>query len=128
MYAEKWMSVIVKDNEIYDYLSICFADLEKNFKTNQEIVTEYKTALDSFRKGKNKKRSKFFKKTDFVAVSPSERHGVFGKSHFLGRGYWGYPLSYFMNALDFGQPIDYRTQKSTNFPWYRKKHGQTAKS
>jgi len=56
------MSVIVKDNEIYDHLSICFADLEKNFKTNQEIVTEYKVTLDSFRKGKTKSDQSFLKK------------------------------------------------------------------
>ena len=58
-------------------------------------------------------------------TSPSERQGVFGKSYFLGKGYCGCPLSYFMNALDFGQPIDYRTQQSIHFSWYRKKHGQT---
>jgi len=36
------MTSVVKDNEIYDYLSDCFTDLQENYATNLEIITEYK--------------------------------------------------------------------------------------
>jgi len=119
-YAEKWMSTIVKDNEILDYLIECFEDLGENFKTNQEIIMEYKKALDASRKGRKRKQSKFFKKTDFIATNPVKHRGFVSKSNFVGKGYWGYPLSYFLNNLDFG-PINHRTQLSANFRGYRKK-------
>ena len=123
--AEKWMRVIVKDNEIYDYISGCFMDLQQNYKKNQEIVTEYKKTLDSFRNSKNKRKSKFFKESDFFVKVPTSRKGG-KKHHYLKNGYGGYHLSNFLNVLDFG-PLDYRLSFVEELHWHRKKHRQTRK-
>jgi len=41
----------------------------------------------------------------------------------LGKGFWGYHLSNFLNVLDPGQ-ISYMSQLGMAYPWYRKKHGR----
>ena len=125
-YAEKWMRVIVKDNEIYDYMSECFTDLQQNYKKNQEIVTEYKKTLDSFRNSKNKRKSKFFEGSRIFVKVPTNRKGG-KKHHLLENGYSGYHLSNFLNVLDFG-PLDYRLLFIEELHWHRKKHRQTRKN
>lgn len=120
------MASIVKDNEIYDYLNDCFTDLEQNFKTNLRIITEYKMALDSFRRGKKRMHSKFFKERDFIVKAPTNRKGYDSRSNYLGAGYWGYQISNFLNVLDFG-PFYYLSQLSTENLSYQKKRGQRSR-
>jgi len=114
------MTSIVKDNEIYDYMNDCFMDLQQNYKKNQEIVTECKKILDSFKDGKNKRKSKFFKGTIFGVRAPTSRRGYFGWKNYVGKGLCGYHLSNFLNVLDFG-PLDYRLSFVEELHWHRKK-------
>jgi len=118
--AKKWMVSIVKDNETFDYLSHCFVDLQQNFKKNREIVTEYKKVIDSFRKGKNKINTKFFKKHDFRTKVPINRYRYHSFRFYLDDGYGDYHLSNFLNVLDFG-PLDYRSQVLKKIYMGRKK-------
>ncbi len=124
--AEKWMRVIVKDNEIYDYMCGCFMDLQENYKKNHEIVTEHKERLDYFRNSKNKRKLKFFEDSRIFVKVPTDRKSG-KKHHLLENGYGGYHLSNFFNVLDFG-PLDYRLSFVEEIHWHRKKHRQTTKN
>ena len=118
--AEKWMRIIVRDNEIYDYLSGCFTDLQQNYKINQKIVTKYKHTLESFRKNKKKQISEFFKDNEFIIKVPTNRK--LGNMHYyLGNGYYNYHVSNFLNVLDFG-PLKYRLFFVSIFKWTQKKY------
>ena len=121
-YSEKWIVSIVKDNEIYDMLVSWLKDLQENYKRNQEISTEYRQTLESYRKGKRRTKSKFFKKEDFLVKVPTKRRGHIGGKYYLGKGQWGYNLSNFLNVLDFG-PLNYLAPLEVIHPWYRKKRG-----
>ena len=122
-YANKWMTSLVKDNEIYDYLHSCFEDLQQNYKTNQKIITEYKDTLESFREAKKPKKSKFCFKEDFTVKAPRNRRMHLGANYYLSRGYWSYHLSNFLNVLDSGQ-FAYDSPVGVEHPWYHKKRGK----
>ncbi|MBI1828131.1 MAG: hypothetical protein HYR87_01430 [Thaumarchaeota archaeon] len=123
--ADNWIKSIVKDREIFDLVVDCFCELKEQYKLNQEIIAEYGKILRQARNGKKLKVPKFLNDNyEFMVKVPS----YFGKNHYIGRGPWGYRLSYVLNELN-SDPIRYTSSLLETHKNYRiKRRGIRTKS
>ena len=120
-YANNWIKSIVKNRELFDFLTTCFAELKEYYESNQEIIREYDKILKQARKNGEVNVPKFFKNGSFfVKLPPYFHHG-----YYLGEGPWGYRLSYFLNELESG-PIQYTLSLLTRSRKYRTKQNKVS--